>query len=144
MATTKKEVKTQVFSLVRDLTDSDKCPPQARAIVGILKAHGKAISRKDLLEAMKVTGVITTTQSIERIFGFYRPRLVDMGVMKEDVHISHVEVEVPDKPAKEPKAPKAEKAAAGDGKTAEGKVGETAKAPKVDAAKDHKGTAKTA
>lgn len=142
MATTKKEVKTQVFSLVRDLTDSDKCPPQARAIVSILKAHGKAISRKDLLEAMKVTGVITTTQSIERIFGFYRPRLVDMGVMKEDVHISHVEVEVPDKPAKEPKAPKAEKAAAGDGKTAEGKVGE--KAPKVDAAKDHKGTAKTA
>lgn len=137
MATKKKEVKTQVFSLLRDLTDSDKCPPQSRAIVGVLKKlGGKNIGRKEILDGLRAPGIVSTAQSIERIFGFYRPRLIEMGVMKEDVSITHIDVEVPDKPAKEAKAPKAEKA--GEVKASD------AKAPKADAVQGHKGTAKSA
>ena len=129
MATVKKEVKNKFYSLVRDLTESDKCPPQAKVIVQVLKEVGGKISREDLIAKLKAPGLIKTEQTVERIFGFYRPKLVEMGIMKEEIETSTVEVQVADKP--EPA--KAEGAAAGAAAPAK------EKAAKSDATKGHKG-----
>lgn len=113
MATKQKEVKVKTFTLVRELSDKDKCPPQAKTIVNAVKALGGAATREQIVASLKAPGVVETTQSVERIFGFYRPRLTDMGVLKEEVTTTTVEVPVAEKPAKAPKAPKEPKAEGG-------------------------------
>jgi len=104
MAIVKKQVKSKFYSLIREINDKDKCPPQALVVVKAI-AEGKS-GRKELVEKLSQPGRLTTTQTPERIFSFYRPRLIDMGVVKEEVVTSEIDVEVPDKPEKPPKEPK--------------------------------------
>jgi hypothetical protein len=142
MPTEKKTVNVQHFELLRELTDKDKCPPQAKVIVTILKAAGKPMSRADLIAELSKPGVLTTRQTPERIFGFYRPRLIEMGMLKESQVATEVEVEVAEKPAKAEKAA----AAPADGaaptevpKSVKGKKGEPkdAGAPATGAPAEH-------
>ncbi len=118
MATEKKKVVTKKFSLTRELNDSDKCPPQAKVVVAALKALGGKADRATIIAELKKGGTLTTTQTVERIFGFYRPRLIDLGVLKEEVVETVVEVQVPDKPPKAEKPAKEAKPAAEGGKPA--------------------------
>ena len=124
MAIQTKEVKVKVYSLIRPVDkEKDKCPPQAGVIVeAVAEAKGK-IDRAALIAVLK-DGRVKTNQTVERIFAFYRQKLIDMGVLREEVRVDKVDVVVPDKPAKEPKVekpkvekpakePKAEKPAAG-------------------------------
>lgn len=100
MATEKKKVITKKFTLARELNDADKCPPQAKVVVGVIKSLGGKADRAAIIDKLKAAGTLTTNQTVERIFGFYRPRLIAMGVLKEEVEETVVEVQVPDKPAK--------------------------------------------
>lgn len=127
MATETREVKKKYYAVVKDISESDKCPPQARLIVDTIKAAGGRMSREDLLAALKRSpeeGGLKTSQTAERILGFYRPRLADMGVLKEEVETTTIEVEVPDKPAKEEKAATASADGAATGSRDKGRKGE--------------------
>lgn len=120
MATEKKQVKTKVYVVVRELADSEKCPPQAKLIIDTIKAAGGKMSREDLLTQLKrpaEQGGLKTNQTAERILGFYRPKLVDdLGILKEETVTTEIEVEVPDKPAKAPKAEGASATGGGESK----------------------------
>lgn len=74
----KESVRT-VYKLVteREKKEGEKAlPKQAAQIVDIIAAAGEeGIERATLLEAMKP--VIETRQPIERILGFYQPRLLE-------------------------------------------------------------------
>jgi hypothetical protein len=119
MATVKKIIKTRFYVLTKEVGANDKCPPQAKLILDTIKAAGGKMTREDLIKDLKrpvEEGGLKTNQTAERILGFYKPRLTEMGVLKEETETSEIEVEVEDKPAKAPK----EKAAAGtDGATAD-------------------------
>ncbi len=108
MATEKKKVTIKKFALARELNDSDKCPPQAKVVVAAVKALGGKAERAAIIDELKKGGTLTTTQTVERIFGFYRPRLIDMGVLKEEVEEKTIDVEVADKAPKVEKPAKAE------------------------------------
>lgn len=124
MAIEKKEVKTPYYKLIGEIGENAKCPPQAKHIVSIVKAAGGKITRDELIKLLSrppAEGGLTTNQKPERVLGFYRPTLKEMGVLLEEIEVSTIEVEVPDKPekpapapkeAKEGKEPKAEKPAA--------------------------------
>ena len=102
MATEKKIVKVKFYVLQKEIGASDKCPPQARLIVETVKAAGGKIEREALLALLKrpvEQGGLKTGQTAERILGFYRPKLKEMGVMLEVVKDKEIEVQVPDKPA---------------------------------------------
>lgn len=104
MATVKKQIKKKSYEVAKPISDSDKCPPQARLIVETVKAAGGKMTREELLAALKRPadqGGLKTNQTAERILGFYKPKLVEMGVLKEVTTTEEIEVEVPDKPAKE-------------------------------------------
>jgi len=144
MALVKKKVTTKSYVVTKEVGPNDKCPPQARLIVEVIKAAGGTMLRDDLLAALKKPveqGGLKTNQTAERILGFYRPKLADMGVMKEVEDTKEIEVEEADKPAKEVKPPKEAKAAKagaapgeGDkGKKGEPKTADAPAAPKVDA-----------
>ena len=107
MAIVKKEVKKKVYVVLKDVGANDKCPPQAKLIIDTIKAAGGKIGREELLTLLKRPvdqGGLKTNQTAERILGFYKPKLTEMGILREDTVTSEVEVEVPDKPAKEEKA----------------------------------------
>jgi hypothetical protein len=94
---------------------NDKCPPQARLIVDTIKTAGGKIEREELLTLLKrppEQGGLKTNQTAERILGFYKPKLTEMGVLQEVTETEEIEVEVPDKPAKAD-APATPAAAAG-------------------------------
>ena len=116
MATEKKVVKIKVYSSPKQLGENEKCPPQAKLILKLIAENavdGK-IERDALITLLKrppAEGGLETRQSPERILGFYRPRLVEQGVLLEETIDREIEVEVPDKPAK------AETPAAADGST---------------------------
>ena len=102
MAIVKREVKKKFYSVLKEVGASDKCPPQARLIVDTIKTAGGRVEREELLTLLRRPvdqGGLKTNQTAERILGFYKPRLEDMGVMKEESIDHEVEVEVPDKPA---------------------------------------------
>ena len=106
MAIVKKEVRNRYYTIVSDLGENVKCPPQALLIINTIKAAGGRIGREELITLLKrppEDGGLKTGQTVERILGFYRPRLIDMGVMKEEFEVSVIEVELPDKPKKEKK-----------------------------------------
>lgn len=106
------KIKTYVH--VRDLNENEKCAPQAKIILQVIKAAGEAgIERKALIETLgsMVGTTLTTTQGVDRIFGFYRKPLLASGVISEVV----TEVEKPkaeesaegaEAPAKKKRAPK--------------------------------------
>ena len=140
MATVKKQIKTTYYTATREIAAEEKAPPQARLIIKtILGATDGKISRKDLIEQLNrkpEDGGLTTNQGADRVFGFYRTKLIELGVLAEAVETTEIDVEVPDKPVKvkkEKPAP-AEVTAATDGavevtpKSVKGKKGK-----KVDA-----------
>ena len=137
MAIVKKQVKNKTYSVLKEVGASDKCPPQARLIIKTIQDAGGKIGREDLLTLLKrppEEGGLTTNQSAERILGFYKPKLTELGVLKEDVEITEIDVEVPDKPEKPAKPAKADAPVATDG----------AAAPVPDKTKDNKGKHKAA
>ena len=107
MATVTKQIKNKTYTVLRPVADNEKCPPQAKVILDTITELGTDVPRADLLKALSrpvEEGGIKTNQTVERILGFYRPRLVAMGVLREDEVVTEVEVEVPDASAK-PDAP---------------------------------------
>ena len=135
MAIVKKQIKKKVYSVLKDVGANDKCPPQARLIVDTIKTAGGKIEREELLTLLKrppEQGGLKTNQTAERILGFYKPKLTEMGVLKEETEVTEIEVEVPDKPVK------ADTPADMPAATAE------AAAPAPDKTKDNKGKHKAA
>ena len=103
MAIVKKQIKKKVYSVLKDVGANDKCPPQARLIVDTIKTAGGEIEREKLLTLLKrppEQGGLKTNQTAERILGFYKPKLTEMGVLKEETEVTEIDVEVPDKPVK--------------------------------------------
>ncbi len=103
MAIVKKEVKYKVYSVLKEVGTNDKCPPQAQVILAAIKARGGSVKREDLVADLKKpieSGGLKTNQTAERILGFYKPKLIEMGVLKEETKTETIDVEVPDKPAK--------------------------------------------
>jgi len=105
MATEKKEITKKFYVVLRDVGEADKCPPQAKLIVETIKNAGGRVEREALLALLRrpvEEGGLKTNQTVERILGFYRPRLGDMKIMLEEAVKETIEVEVPDKPAPAP------------------------------------------
>jgi len=103
MAIVKKQIKKKVYSVLKDVGANDKCPPQARLIVDTIKTAGGKIEREELLTLLKhppEQGGLKTNQTAERILGFYKPKLTEMGVLQEATETEEIEVEVPDTPVK--------------------------------------------
>lgn len=70
--------KAENITLLKELTFEDKMPLQCKQIIGLLSdAQNKTLTREALLEVM--VPVIATRQPIERIYSFYRPRLISGG-----------------------------------------------------------------
>jgi hypothetical protein len=102
MAIEKRKIKKTFYSVLKAVADSDKCPPQAKLIVSTIVTAGGRIEREELMTLLKrpvEEGGLKTNQTAERILGFYRPKLTEMGVLKEEKVEEEIEVEVPDKPA---------------------------------------------
>jgi hypothetical protein len=144
MTTVTKVVQVPTFELLREIVQTDKCPPQMKVIVDALQKLGGTASRAALVEAISVPGVLTTKQTPDRILGFYRPRMIEMGLLKQFDTPTEVETEVPDKPAKAEKAQKAEGTEAVAGEGAEREAGEVEGEPKADKVKGKKGHSKAA
>jgi hypothetical protein len=87
---------------VREITDKDKVSPQAKIIVEALLKAKKALSREEIVAA--IAPKLTTVQEPARIFGFYRPRLLEVKLMKENV--TKVEAPVKEEKSKEVKVKK--------------------------------------
>jgi len=133
MATKIVKTKQKFYVTLREIAANEKCPPQAKLIIDLIAANGGKISKEDLIALLQrppnpaapLEGGLVTTQTAERILGFYRPKLAEMGVAREEETITETKVEVPDppakeeKPAKEPKAKKV-KEPKNDGKGAKG------------------------
>jgi hypothetical protein len=133
-----KQKKTKVsYVLVGEIAPNEKAPPQSKLIVDTLKNAGGTLSKEELVALLSrpaTEGGLTTRQAPDRILGFYRPKLVAAGILKEVKEEIEVEVEVPDKPAPEPKAEKPEKPAK-KAKSVKGSVGEKkVEAPAAEAA----------
>lgn len=73
-----KAVANATYTFVKFPGEGEKnLPKQATQILEILSGNDGPMARKDLLEAM--SGVVETRQPIERILGFYQPRLTEGG-----------------------------------------------------------------
>ena len=131
MAIEKKTIKTKIYLVLKDIDPNTKCPPQSRLIIETISKAGGKLRREELLTLLKrpvEEGGLKTNQTAERILGFYKPKLVAMGVLREDEESTEVDFEVPDKPAKEEKAAgdaaTPAEASAGKGKSKKGEKGE--------------------
>lgn len=69
-----------VVTLSKMATEKDALPPQAVAILETLQKGGKKMTREKLIAALK--GKVKSSQPLERIFSFYRAKLVDGGFIK--------------------------------------------------------------
>lgn len=101
MATVKKMIKVQTFTLKKELGEADKCPPQSKLIIDSLKAAGGKMTREELLGSLRrppEEGGLKTVQTPERIVSFYKPRLEAAGILQVDLESKEIDVEVPDKP----------------------------------------------
>lgn len=106
-----KSIKTKAYTVAKMPDDNVKCPPQAKVIVEAIKelqeSNGnQPVSLDELVTKLKAEGKLNTRQSEARIFGFYRPKLKDQGVLVE--HTKDVEVPIEVKPKKAPTAKTAE------------------------------------
>lgn len=73
-------VKTATFARV--IADEEKMAPQMRGIVNcVIAAHGAGnpVTIEQIVAAME--GNITTRQPLERIFGYYAPKLEEAGLI---------------------------------------------------------------
>lgn len=103
MAIEKRQIKKKLYKIVKQVAESDKCPPQARLIVDTINKADGALIREDLINQLKrppEEGGLKTNQTAERILGFYTPKLIAMGVLAVETVVEETEVEVPDKPVK--------------------------------------------
>jgi len=99
-------IKTVKF--LRDPTDADKLAPQSKAIVtSAIAAYGvnTEMTVKDVVVAM--TPNITTRQPMERIFGYYAPKLEEAGLISVERAAAAAVAD-----GEKPKRKKKEKAAA--------------------------------
>lgn len=71
--------KTGAEAVVRlkKMADASELPPQALAILAILKAKGGAQGAEELVKAMQ--SKVESVQPMARIWGFYKARLVRKG-----------------------------------------------------------------
>lgn len=129
MAIVKKEVKKIIFVAGRPVdTTKDKCPKQMQVILDVLKEAGtEGLERSVLIE--KITPLLVTKQTPERILAFYAPYMTTSGLAEKLEKIEIVEVEVADKP-------KVEKKTANPG---EGENAGEAQAPKAKSVRGKKG-----
>ncbi len=102
MATIKK------YKVTRENKKDETFAPQAQAIIDAIKGFGEPVERGALLASLEKSGVLKTRQTPARVFSFFRPKLVESGILKELKEVTAEEKPV--KAAKEPKAAK-EKAA---------------------------------
>jgi len=98
MATIKK------YKVTRENKKDEKFAPQAQAILDAIKGFGEPVERGALLANLEKSGVLKTKQTPARVFSFFRPRLVEAGILKELKEVTAEEKPV--KAAKEPKEPK--------------------------------------
>ena len=101
MATIKK------YKVTRENKKDEKFAPQAQAILDAIKGFGEPVERGALFSSLEKSGVLKTKQTPARVFSFFRPKLVEAGILKEIREVTQEE-----KPAKAPKAPKEPKPAA--------------------------------
>jgi hypothetical protein len=125
MAKEIKKVSVKVVTLLKEIAASDKCPPQQRLIVETLKGAGGKLDKSELIALLSrpvEEGGLKTNQTPDRIYGFYRPKLVAAGTISETSEDRETEVEVEDKPAvaEKPAKEKKEKKS----KSVKGEVGE--------------------
>lgn len=117
MATIKK------YKVTRENKKDETFAPQAQAILDAIKTFGEPVERAALLENLEKSGVLKTRQTPARVFSFFRPKLVEAGILKEIKEVTPEEKAAAKAP-KAPKAPKTEKtkpAVAGKGKKTEQK-----------------------
>jgi hypothetical protein len=81
MARTKNKIRRVISGnavvTLRKMAERADLPPQAFAILGILKAKGGTVGIDELQQAMK--SKVESVQSMARIWAFYRSRLVRRG-----------------------------------------------------------------
>ena len=109
MATEKKQIKTRFYTALRPVADTDKVPPQAKLIMSTIVEAGGRVERDALLQLLSrkpEDGGLKTNQTADRILGFYRPKLTEIGILKEETETTEIDVEVPDKPEKPAKVKK--------------------------------------
>lgn len=99
MATIKK------YKVTRENKKDEKFAPQAQAILDAVKGFGEPVERAALLASLEKSGVLKTKQTPARVFSFFRPKLVEAGILKEIKETVETE-----KPAKAAKAEKSEPA----------------------------------
>ncbi len=69
-------------TFTREIADDEKMAPQMKGIVAsVVEAHGTGVSVtvEQIVAAME--GNITTRQPLERIFGYYAPKLEELGLI---------------------------------------------------------------
>lgn len=109
----RQDMKIQYYTRKRKLKADEKLGTQAKTIYDALPDSGE-ILRKDLVD--RIAKDLVTKQDPDRVFAFYRPKLLSTGLITERTET--VEKEKPPKAEKPAKAPKAK--ATGKGKGAKG------------------------
>lgn len=109
-----KKIQKKFYAPGKPLGENDKCQPQCKIVLSTIAelsaANGGNPVDKDAIVAALSDGRLgKTVQPPARIFGFYRPRVIEAQLVMEVTQ--EVEVEVPDPPKKE----KAETAPATEG-----------------------------
>ncbi len=86
----------KLYKVTRENKKDESFAPQAQAILDTIKANGEPVERAALLEKLEKSQVLKTKQTPARVFAFFRPKLVEAGILKEIKEV------VPDaeKPAK--------------------------------------------
>lgn len=72
------------LTILRDLKDEDKLPPQAKIIVETITGKvgvNKPIERQTLIDQLKADGKLETRQDMARIVSFYQPKLEQLGLL---------------------------------------------------------------
>lgn len=93
------------YKISREFKKDEKFAPQAVTIVEQIKSYGEPVERATLFADLEKSGKLNTKQSVSRVFSFFRPKLVEAGLLKEIKET----VADPEKPAKAAKAEKTEK-----------------------------------
>ena len=104
MATVTKKTTEVTYTIEKQPDASQKCPPQAKLIIDILSAQpNQTATRAELMALLKrdpADGGLKTTQTAEKILGFYQPKLEEQGILKVTKNVTETQVEAPDKPSK--------------------------------------------
>lgn len=102
----------KLYKVTRENKKDEKFAPQAQAILDTIRGLNAPVERGDLIAVLDKSGVLKTRQGSARVFSFFRPKLIEAGILKE------IKEEVAtEKPAKAAKTEKAETKAPAKGKT---------------------------